>query len=233
MFLTDLYELKTMLEIDPSDTNPDKILTFFIEQASKWIEEVLNRELTYKTRTQYYQGTGTQKLLLRCRPVYTTPAITVVQDQGGLFGAASNAFATPSPGTALTYGVDYTLQIDWDSNNDGTDDASRSGILIRVNDYWFKPQVRQTGLLSSFIGPDTGSYKITYTAGYTVDNLPPFIRFACDDLVARMYYLMPLGVEMGSENYIDRGISVLTENKQALMAPTVKSLLWTNRNWKW
>lgn len=229
MLLTDLLELKVQLDIDPADASEDKLLTFLIEQASKWVEELLDRNIAFKTRTEYYRGTGTQKLLLRSRPVNPTPpagytALTVVQDTGGLFGSATNAFATATSRT-LVYGTDYALDIDRD---DGT---SRSGILYRVGDLWFKPSVRQTGLLSPFMGPDMGSYKVSYAAGYLPDNLPAQFRFGVNLLVAKMRTLLPLGVPLASDGGPTRNVSVLAENKQFLISPEIRSLLFSHKNW--
>lgn len=186
--------------------------------------------MTFKTRTIVYEGTGTQKLLLRHRPVYPNAVapyspIQVIYDSQGFFGQAAGAFAD-STTTALTYGIDYTTRIDQD------DGGSRSGILIRINDYWTKPIVRQAGWLSPFVGPDTGSYQIVYTAGYTVDTLPAAFRAAANLLVTRIRYLMPLGMEIGSESYEERSISLVTERKDYLLS-LVKPMLHWFRNNKW
>jgi hypothetical protein len=229
MILSDLREIKSILEIDPLDNSEDKKLLFLVEQASALIEGYLDRDLFFKSRTQFYKGTGTQKLLLRNRPVYPTPqspysAIQVTYDPNGLFGAGVGAFANATT-LSYTYGVDYTLQIDQD------DGGSRSGILIRINEYWTRPQVRQAGLLSPFVGDDTGSLQVIYTAGYTVDTLPAAFRAACNLLVARMRYLMPVGMEIGSEGYEERSISLVAERKDYLMS-LVKPLIHQYRNWK-
>lgn len=230
--ITDLRELKAMLDIPNGDLSEDKKLLILIDQATSWIEELLNRKIFFKTRTEYYKGTGTQKMLLRSRPVFPNPPnpiyspIQVTYDPNGYFGAASGSFNT-SNGTAtlLTYGVDYTLQIDED------DGSSRSGILIRIGDYWWKPFVRQAGLLTPFVGSDTGSYQVIYSAGYFVDSLPPILRQACNLLIAKMWYVFPLGLELGSESYEERSISTLAEKKDYMLG-LVKPELITFRNWK-
>ena len=229
MLYTDIRELKSILEIDPLDLSEDKKLFFLIEHASAIIEGFIGQDFTFKTRTEFYKGSGTQKLLLRKRPVYPAPAspytaITVTYDSSGLFGAANNAFAGATS-TTYTYGVDYTLQIDAD------DGSSRSGILIRNNMVWTKPNFRQAGWLSPFMGDDTGSFKVVYTAGYSVDTLPAQFRVAANLLVTRMRYLFPLGMAISSESYEERSISLLEEKRDYLMA-LVKPLLFPFRNWK-
>lgn len=223
MQLTDLRELKEVLEIDPLNTTEDTKLLFFIEQATSWIKELLNRHgLEYKSRTEYYRGTGTQKLLLKSRPVFTTPTIQVFVDEQGYFGAASGAFGST---TAWTYGVDFTIQPD---QEDGT---SRSGILYAINRYWPKPSARQRGLLTPFLSPDLGSIKIIYTAGWTTDNMPAIVRQACNLLVSKMRYIFPLGMELSSESYEDRSISILGERKDYLLGGIKPMLIPYFRNW--
>lgn len=234
MLITDLRELKGIMDIDPLDTSEDKKLLWLIEMATDIIEKWLNRSLSYKVRTQYYKGTGTQKLTLRNRPVYPTSAPSVAAslpftaidaavNEQGYFGTASGSFSnTPNP---MVFGANYTLEIDRD------DGGSDSGILIRIGNYWPRPVVRQAGLLSPFVWDDPGSIQITYTAGYTVDSLPAQMRFAANLLVARMAYLMPLGMAVTSESYIDRNINLVDERDGYLLGLVAPHLTWF-RNFK-
>lgn len=223
MLFSDLNEAKAILEIDPCNKAEDKKLTFILEWVSSLIEEILNRpNMSKKERTEYYQGTGSQKLLLRSRPVFTTPDIQLWLHEGGHYGSTSDAFGT---GTLLTYGSDYFLKID---QEDGT---SRSGILFRLNNFWPKPSIRQGGYLSPFVWEDTGSIKVTYTAGYTVDSLPTVFRMACNLLIARMRYILPLGLELSSEHYEERSIAILG-NQRRYLTSLVASMLLPYRNWK-
>ncbi len=223
MIFSDLQEVKSILQIDPGDKSEDRSLLMFLEQVSKFIEEWLNRPgLTKKARTEYYNGTGTQKLLLRSRPVFTDPEPQVWVDEAGFWGQASGSFAT---GTAQTFGTDFSLWIDQD---DGT---SRSGILVRNRSIWPRPAIRQAGFLSPFLGTGFGNVKVTYTAGYTVDTLPAEFRTACNLLVGRYRYVMPVGVFLAGESYEDRSIAISQGEKQYMLS-VIKPLLWGFRNWK-
>lgn len=237
---TDLREIKSILEIDPSNNIEDKRLLWWIEQLSNLIEEtVFGRDLSYKVRTRYYDGYGTQRILLKHRPVFPTAApsfaaslpftaLTVVTDDFGYYGSASGSFATGAgTGQPLTYGSDYCIRLD---ENLGGVDCSRSAVLIRINEYWNRPQFRQVGLLNPFLGKDTGSIKVTYTAGYTVDTLPATVRMALDQLVAQVRYLFPLGILLASESYEDRAISALNERRDGILA-LAKSMIHTFRDW--
>lgn len=223
MLLTDLREVKAILEIDNDDTSEDKTLTFYAEWASDWIEELLNRPLSYKSRTEYYNGTGTTQLLLRARPVETS-GLTVNVDEAGLYGSAPNAFT----GTDLVYGTDYCLDLTVvdDSGN------SVSGILLRSNNLWPKPSARQVGWLSPFMVPSQGNVKVTYTAGYKPETLPSSLRHACALLVSRIRYMFPLGMELTHENYIDRGIGISTSQRNYILGPVLPLIL-RFRNWRW
>lgn len=224
MLLTDLNELKASLSIDPANTAEDKELGFYAEYASSLIETVLGRpNLSKRSRTEYYDGNGRTRMTVKSRPVYPDPVPEVYVDQGGHYGSTSGSF---SPGTTqLTYGTDFTFV--WDQP-DGT---SRSAVLIRLGGYWPRPSVRAPGLLSPFLGRDTGSVKVVYTAGYTVDNLPPVFRLAVQTLVARIRYMFPLGMQLTSESYEDRSVSFSEDQKDYLMGLIRPMLVPFYANW--
>lgn len=223
MILTDLNELKGLLEIDPADRAEDKNLLFLSEYASGIIEEFLDRPgLSLRERTEYYAGTGTNLLCLRSRPVYASPAPSVRVDSQGFFGAASGSFGSD---TALTYGTDYAVKIDQDDGLRG-----RSGILVKMTGYWERPRVRTPGLLTPYLGQGQGNIKVTYTGGYTADSLPLNFRLAASLLITKLRYIFPLGVELGGEGYEERSISVAAPQRGYLMS-LVRPLLWGHRNW--
>lgn len=221
--LTNLNELKVLLEIDPNNTSEDTKIWFFVEYASQIILELLNRQNIFiASRTEIYNGTNTPRLVLNSRPVYTSPTIRVWVDGSANYGSSSGAWAS---NTELTYGEDFCLQVD---QVDGT---SRSAILVRLKKVWEKKFARASYYLTPFIVPDTGSIKITYTAGYTVDNLPADFRFAVNLLVTKMRYIMPLGMELSNESYEERSISILGQQK-GYLTNLVKGIITPYKNWK-
>lgn len=225
MVLTDIDEVKEILEILPENKVEDVKLNFFIETASDWIIEYLGRrdELDFKSRTEYYNGTGTQTIQLRARPVYLTPALQVFEDRGGYFGSTSGAFdATLS---VLQFGIDYCLDVKEDGR------PSRSGLLIRIGEFWPRPMIRRRGYLSPYVGQSFGNVKVIYTAGYTTESLPRQIREAANLLVTRMRYLYPLGMELSSDSFQQRNIGMVVQRKGYLMA-LVKPMLVQFRNWR-
>lgn len=257
MLLSDLREIKSILDIEPGDKSEDRNLNFYVEWASQWIGEIINRpHFSYRQRVEFYQGTGTQKLVLRSTPVYApvlfanqnaSQVIQVYLDTNGSFGSSQNAFygysgsiaasGSNPQNTALTYGTDFCLQVDQPvvfasgSANDGLG-ISRSGILYRINDLWYKPKIREGGYLFPYVGPDVGSIMVIYYAGWTVDTLPSVFRMACNTLVAKMRFLFPLGMELGNNSYEEYSIGILAERKDYLTS-LVKQMLWTYRNFNW
>jgi hypothetical protein len=221
MNLTDIHELKAILEITASDTSEDVRLNFYIEWATALIKEYLNRPLAYETRTEFYSGTGTQKLLLRARPVVVT-GLEVRVDNAGYYGAPDDSFGS---GSVLTFGDDYFLELD---QSDGT---SRSGILVRRSAVWERPFVRFRGLLSPLVGEAFGNVKVTYTGGWKPETIPPEVRQACCMLVAKLRYLYPLGVNLVSEHYEERHITIGSRSRNYLLSE-VASLIRTHRNYK-
>jgi len=220
--LTDLVELKSQLEIDQRDTSEDGRLLLLAELASELIEKHLQRPLVKKERTEFRDGTNTRRLVMKARPIYTTPKIRVFWDNDGYYGEESNAFAS---NTELTYGDDFVCQVD----DDEEQGRGKSGILLRIGRVWEKPHLRSRGYVSPFRGPGFGNHKVIYTAGYGVDNLPVTIRMACNFLVARIRYLMPNMLELGSDSYEELSRNYVTQNQPYLMS-LIKPMIFHHRN---
>lgn len=221
MILTDLRELKTILEIDPDDVQEDTKLNLLIEQAAEWIGEIINRpNLLYKLRTEYYDGNGTNRLLLNARPVFPA-TMSIWEDEYGNFGSTSGAF---SSNTALVYGEDFALQID-DENG-----LSRSGIVFRIKDVWPISWTRGRGLLAPYPVQCQGCIKVQYGAGYTIDTLPSVFRTACNTLVAKMRSFYPLGMQVTSEGYEELSMS-FSEDQKSYLTGLVKGLVFPYRNY--
>ena len=222
MILTDLVELKEYLEIDPRNTKYDRQLLLFAESASAMIEEFLDRSLEKKSRTEFYDGSGTRELILRARPVFTSPTPRAFWDNGGFFGEGTDGFDST---TELDYGDDFVVRID-DSDSLG---VGQSGILLRQRTVWERPQIRSVGLVSPYKGKGWGNIKVIYTAGYEVDTLPSQIRLACNMLVARLRYVAPTGMEIGYDSYEELSRAWITPAKGYMMS-LVKPLIWNFRN---
>ncbi len=228
LLLSDLNELKALIEVNQDDPSEDIKLGLLIETASTWIQEILNRDFELKSRTEYYPGSGTQEMTLRHRPVLINPLPLVYEDDTnlGFYGSVPGSFDST---TQLVYGDDFALVLDNDINNTGIFDSSRSGILVRINQLWDKPVYRQIGLLSPFIARGYGNVKIVYTAGYTTDSLPAQIRTACAVLVSKLRNLLPYGSLLTSESYEERSVGYFIPNKRILLAE-VWPMIYSYRN---
>lgn len=228
MLLTDILEVKKVLNIPISDTSMDYALNYYIQVATSLIAEFLDRGQFYvQSRTEYYNGSGTQKLLLKHRPVFIDPEPQAWTDLTGMWGEASDAFS----GTALTFGTDFGVWLDTVNPTTGVMDKSRCGILVRKSDYWAKPSIRQQGFLSPFIGPSFGNVKVIYTAGYSLADMPAQLRMACIETVAHLKYLFPLGLAISSESYEERHITLDSKNKNFIFGQ-VKHLISSLKNWR-
>ena len=154
--------------------------------------------------------------------------MTVLVNQGG--GWSTSNF--DSTNDAWTYGTDYALDID---QEDGT---SRSGILWalgggggRLGGLWPRQALRQAGLLSPFMEqPMSGMVQITYTGGFTVDNLPASFRVAGNLLVARLAYIFPIGFEFSGDAYEEKAVSFVQERRGYLLS-LISPILFDYRNW--
>lgn len=229
--LNDLREVKAYLQIPSDSTSEDQKLLLLISVASNWIQELLNRPgLFYQQRTEIYCGTNTQKLLLRSRPIKSTDPMTVVVDENANFGYTSGAYTNSQ--NVLTSGAQggYCLYID---QPDGI--TSRSAILLKIGSVWEKQYSRQggrEGLLTPFVTMDMGSIQVTYYGGYTQDNLPSQVRYACFALVAKMRATLPNTFPMSSQSWEDISVSILGDRKNYLLAG-VMDMLWSFRNYRW
>lgn len=234
LLFTSLAELKALLDIPQDDLSRDLKLGFINEYAASRIESEIGRpDLTYRQRTQYLAGTGTQYLILKHRPIYTTPTPPRVWvDMDGAFGANSGAFDSTKE---LTYGDvtgdgvgGFCVKVDDDSGTKG-----KSGLLMKIGGTWEKGSYRTRGLISSFLDKAPGTIKVVYYAGYTSDDLPGELRWAGNIMCARMNNLLPLGIQLGGESYEERSISMVNENIDFLLGGGVASILarFKNKNW--
>ena len=210
--LTDLNELKIFMEKDLDDSSEDEKLMLLIPIASNWIINWLNRkEFDYKQRVEYYDGNGTNKICLKAYPAFvdSVRTIQVIIDDNGGYGQIPGSFT----GTPLTYGNDFFLQVD---DSDGV--TSHAGILIRNNDLWSKQRKRAFGLLTPFLGKAYGTIQVTYWGGYAPDNIPSEIRFAANNLVSRLNFLLPSGFELSGSTFQEQTVSIFAPQKNYLMS---------------
>lgn len=153
MAIASVTEFKTHLGI--SGSSSDSLYQTYLDQASAIITRKTGLVFDSASATEFYQGTGTNQLVLRRRPV--TAVASVYVDDSAYFGFASGAFGSS---TLLTAGTDYALDIQSSS-------FSRSGILYRINGVWDGANYRAGNELVGGDGPGLGNIKVTYTAGYS------------------------------------------------------------------
>jgi hypothetical protein len=157
--IASVTEFKTHLGL--SGTASDSLYQTYLNQAAAIITRKTGLVFDSASATEFYQGTGTNQLVLRRRPV--TAVASVYVDDSAYFGFASGAFGSS---TLLTSGEDFALDITADS-------FSRSGILYRIGSVWPALRIRNGSELIGGEVPGLGNIKVTYTAGYssTPDDL--------------------------------------------------------------
>lgn len=175
-----------------------------------------------KTFTEFYSGTGTNRLPLRQRPVQSVAS--VYMDFTGYWGEGANAFGT---GALLVAGTDYALARD----NANATEQSLSGQLCKLGGIWSRPVAHSAGLLTSIQGDGRGNIKVTYTAGFA--PVPARYQLACMQMVASVRNTRNLGGAVQSESYDYYTYQMAPAADQALSLGSVKQLLSDLKEWVW
>lgn len=179
MALASLYRLKIALGI--TDSVYDILANNCLDAASQAVKNYLHREIELKTYTHFFDGDGSNVLLLRQRPVISITSVN--SDLAGFYGQNVAGFGV---GTSLVAGVDFALKID-----DSTGSTSKSGILLRTGTasvtQWsamfygtLLAGARGTPWLRGY-----GNIKVVYIAGY--DPIPDPIQQATVQVASEMY----------------------------------------------
>lgn len=75
MSLVSVSEYKVSLSIDPADQNADSLLTIYQSEIEGWVKNYIGRDLETATYTEYYDGNGTNELILNQYPVTSVTKI--------------------------------------------------------------------------------------------------------------------------------------------------------------
>lgn len=88
--LTTLADVKEHLNVKPLDVSQDNILTRMINASSEMIETFLDRKILQRTYTEFYDGRGNDRMLLRQWPVVKPTQLW--NDPSGLFTSPSDQY---------------------------------------------------------------------------------------------------------------------------------------------
>lgn len=176
-----------------------------------------------KVVTEYYSGDGTDKLILRQRPVQAVGSVYV--DADGYFGEGEDAFPAS---TLLTAGSDYCLVRD---QHTAAAEKSKVGMLLRIGGVWPDITRHARGLLSGERVSGRGNIKVTSTVGWA--NVPEPTQMAVHMLVGMMRATQGLGgaVRSLSLDYFSYTLATAAETKDDVL--TVKRLLGVGKEWVW
>ena len=143
----------------------------------------------------------------------------IFEDWQGCYGQGPGSFQAV---TALQPGVDYVLDID---QPDGQ--TSRSGIVYKIQDVWWRPTERTPGILSTRLGPSRGSIKVIYQAGYS--SVPTDLQEACEMAIAKARQMggsgAPTGTRKNSDGWEDYHYSVANLSKWGVLDGEVGAVL--------
>lgn len=159
MSIYSLAGIKTRLKITTTDYDTE--LTLAAESAVAVIQNLTSIPLPQQTFTEYYNGTRTNKLVLRRRPFIRSGLQVFVDDNGGYGGDTARFDAS----TQLVIGQDFDIK---DNDFHPTNPAhpySWDGILYRIGDLWPVRFRRKIDSLSWRPEGNDMSVKVVYTAG--------------------------------------------------------------------
>lgn len=176
-----------------------------------------------KVVTEFYSGDGTDKLILRQRPVQSIGAVYL--DADGYFGEGEDAFPASS---LLTAGSDYCLQRD---TTTALAEKSKVGILLRIGGVWPDITRQARGLLSGERSGGMGNIKVTSTVGW--GTVPEPTQMAVHMLVGMMRTTQGLGGQIRSLSldYFSYTLATAAETKDDVLS--VKRLLGIGKEWVW
>lgn len=218
MALASLYRLKIALGI--TNSVYDELANNCLDVASTAVKNYLHREIELGTYTHYFDGDGSNVLLLRQRPVVSITSVN--SDLAGFYGQNAAGFGV---GTSLVAGVDFALKID-----DPTGSKSESGILLRTGTasvtQWsamfygtLLAGARGTPWLRGY-----GNIRVVYVAGYS--QVPDPIAQATVQVASEMYLAASRGGHLpSSENLGDYSYSLGSDGEGRPSLTIVKGLL--------
>ena len=229
--LTSLQVLKAIPELS---RKTDAQLTVLLNGASATIKKYCKQNIELATYTnEFYSGNGKNDLALRQRPVNSVTSLYV--DQYGYYNTTSNAFAST---TLWTEGNQFVLRRD---GPNGT--ASESGLLVRIGGdtniwiagIWTQEALWQGKLAASRLPTwpvGEGNIKVTYSAGYALDEIPDDIITAVITLTAWFIRTVPTVAPLQSENLGSYSYTLMMRGLgQAPELGSLRQLLSRYREW--
>lgn len=185
---TSRSNVKTHLGLGSGDSSLDALIDLVIEAVDGIIDGFTGRgSLASAQATEYYDGPGSGKLILRRRPVTAVAGVWV--DAVGYHGQAAGAFGS---GTEWTAGVDFV-----NPRTDATE--GNGGMLVALRN----PDFEGGGIWPRGIG----NIKVTYTAGYA--TIPSDLATAATSLAVQLVQAAERGAPLSGETIGDYSYQLL------------------------
>jgi len=201
--------VKTHLGLASGDTSLDALIDLLILEVDEVINGYTGRgSLASSVATEYYDGPGRGKLLLRRRPVTTVAGVWV--DQKAYYGNAAGAFPAESE---WVVGTDFAIP-----RNDASE--GNGGILVAIRN----PDFGDGGIWPA----GRGNIKVTYTAGYA--SIPADLTLAATNLTVLLVNASEKGQILSGETIGSYSYQLLTADAYKAGASgaiigTVRSIL--------
>ncbi len=113
-FLTTLADIKTYLGVD--STADDEALLSIATVVTYWMERYTGRKLKSRSLTEYYNGSGTERLWTRNWPITSTPAtIEIYDDLDRAYGADTKLAAAD----IIIYSDEGYIELDGSTFSEG------------------------------------------------------------------------------------------------------------------
>jgi hypothetical protein len=161
--LTTLALVRQRLSIPTADTSRDALITQLIAEISDQVEVETGREFIEASRTEYYDGSGREVLLLRQGPLVSITSVSSIEYGDDGAGNQTETATIVKPSERFSGGL----------RSEG--DNGRAWIRLR----------------SGFFVPGQRNYKVVYVAGFSTSTaaLPAAIVHKATTDVAVEYYL--------------------------------------------
>jgi uncharacterized phiE125 gp8 family phage protein len=173
--LVTLAQAKTWLKIASGTTSEDTLLETMINRAGALANRFTGRTLKSADYVEFYDGTGTSKLMLRRYPVTAVSSIyddvtrawaaaSLIDSDEIIIDSAGVIQLDPAEGTIFTRGR-LNIKISYTAGYKDTDDANRvpydlqeAALLILQHSYKRHYETQRIGLNSETVGDKTMTY---------------------------------------------------------------------------
>ena len=196
-------QVATMWGLDPNDAQYDALINQLIPQVSKLITKKLNRPFILASNaanpiTEYLDGANSPWLILKLWPVQLI--VNIWECDYAFWGSAPNSFQSSDQ---LTSGTDYALRID------AANGASRSAMVLKLNDVWRGTWTYDANMLSPLQTSGYGNIKVQYVYGF--NEIPDDLNLAALLVMGKVRQARTFGSMPQTQSYEEYAMTLLND----------------------